>query len=221
MPRVIDLTYPIEDHFRWRVQRELAAAFERGDDFQVTRIGFPVHGFTHIDAPRHMLPDSATTSEFRLESMVGDAAVIDLSGVGENTAISADSLAAAGAHLQAGDIVILKTGWDERFPLSSADFWRRAPYLTREACEWLARHEPAVVGFDFPQDRPIRALLEGQKPGMAEFVSHDVILRRGVPLIEYLCNLGAVTSARTEVYALPLKILDADGAPARVIAIER
>ena len=103
----------------------------------------------------------------------------------------------------------------------SPDFWTRSPYLTRPACEWLAAREPAAVGFDFPQDRPIRELLEGNRPPMGKFVSHDVILRRGVPLIEYLCNLRAVASARTEICALPLKILDADGAPARVIAIER
>ena len=221
MPRVIDLTYPIEDHFRWKVQRELAAAFERNDDFQITRIGFPVHGFTHIDAPRHMLPEAPSTSDFRLESLVGVAAVIDLSGLDENTAISAESVAAAGAHVRTGDRIIVKTAWDKRFSLDTAEFWTRAPYLTREACEWLAGHDPALVGFDFPQDRPIRALLDGGRPAMAEFVSHDVILRQGVPLIEYLCNLGAVRSARTEVYALPLKILGADGAPARVIAIER
>ena len=221
MPRIIDLSYPIENHFRWKVQRELAAAFERGDNFQVTRIDFPVHGFTHIDAPRHMLPDGPTTSDFRLESLVGAAALIDISGCEENFAISAESIAAAGAHVRAGDIVIVKTAWDDRFPLSSPEFWTRAPYLKREACEWLVGQEPAAVGFDFPQDRPIRDLLEGRKPTMAEFVSHDVILRSGIPMIEYLCNLGSVASARTEVCALPLKILDADGAPARVIAIER
>jgi arylformamidase len=221
VPKIVDLTYPIEDHFRWKVQRELAAAFERNDDFQITRIGFPVHGFTHIDAPRHMLPDGPTTSDFRLESLLREAAIIDLTGIAENTAISTESLAAAGAHVRTGDMILLKTAWDGRFSLSAAEFWTRAPYLTREACEWLARHEPAVVGFDFPQDRPIRALLDGGKPAMAEFVSHDVILRRGVPLIEYLCNLGAVSAARAEICALPLKILGADGAPARVIAIER
>jgi len=218
--RIVDLSYPIEDHFRWKVRRELAAAFERGDSFQVTRVGFPVHGFTHIDAPRHMLPGGPTTSDLRLESLMGEAAVIDVSGCAEDSAISAESIAAAGVHVQAGDIVIVKTAWDERFSLSTADFWTRAPYLTREACEWLAGQEPAAVGFDFPQDRPIRGLLEGKIPAMAEFVSHDVILRRGIPLIEYLCNLGSIASARTEIYALPLKILGADGAPARVIAIE-
>ena len=221
MLRIVDLSYPIEDHFRWNVQRELAAAFERGDGFQVTRVGFPVHGFTHIDAPRHMLPEGPTTSDFRLESLVGEAAVIDLSGCDENTAISAESIADVGRHVRTGDILVVKTDWDVRFSLSTPDFWTRAPYLTREACEWLAAREPAAVGFDFPQDRPIRSLLDGKRSAMAEFVSHDVILRRGVPLIEYLCNLGSVASARTEICALPLKILEADGAPARVIAIER
>jgi arylformamidase len=221
VPKIIDLAYPIEDHFRWKVQRDLAASFEQNDDFQITRVGFAVHGFTHIDAPRHMLPDGPTTSDFRLESLVGEAAILDVSAVAENTAITADLLAAAGEHARPGDRILIKTAWDQRFSLSAPEFWTRAPYLTREACEWLIARRPSVVGFDFPQDYPMRALLDGGKPAMAEFVSHDVILRRGVPLIEYLCNLGAVRSARAEICALPLKLLDADGAPARVIAIER
>lgn len=221
MRRIIDLTYPIEDHFRWKVERELAAAFERGDQFQITRLGFATHGFTHIDAPSHMLPDGPTTSDLRLGSLVGDAAIIDLSGIAANTAISAGTVAKAGGHVQTGDIVIFKTSWDERFPLTSRNFWTEAPYLTREACEWLVLREPAAVGFDFPQDQPIRDFVDGRKVPIAEFVSHDVILRSGTVLIEYLCNLGAVKSPRIEICALPLHIPKSDGAPARVIAIER
>lgn len=215
---IVDLTYPIEEHFRWKVERNLVARFEDGDDFQITRIGFPVHGFTHIDAPRHMQPGGATTSEFLLDDLVGEAAIIDLSGIAENAPISAAMLAAAGEHVRAGDIVLLKTAWDERYSLSEREFWTRSSYLTREACDWLLARQPAVVGFDFPQDYPIRGLLGGEQPSMEDFVSHDVILRRGIPMIEYLCNLGAVRQARAEVCALPLKVLDADGAPARVVA---
>lgn len=218
---IIDLTYPIESHFRWQVERDLTACFEAGDDFQITRVGFPVHGFTHIDAPRHMVPGGPTTSDFDLESLLGEAAILDLSGIAENASITAEMLAAAGEHVRESDIVLLKTAWDERFSLSAPDFWTQAPYLTREACEWLRARRPAVVGFDFPQDYPIRGLLGGEKPSMEEFVSHDVLLRRGIPMIEYLCNLGSVQKARVELCALPLKILDADGAPARVVAIER
>ncbi len=221
MPRIIDLSYPVEDHFRWKVDRSLAAAFERGDDFQITRVGFAVHGFTHIDAPRHMLPDGPTSSDFRLDHLVGEAAILDLTGIAPDSPVDAAALAAAGAHAKPSDLVFLKTAWDRRFPLTSPEFWTQAPYLTRDACEWLAGLDPAAVGFDFPQDRPIRGLLDGAQASIEEFVSHDVILRRGVPLIEYLCNLSEIGAERIEVCALPLKLLDADGAPARVVAIER
>lgn len=221
MRRVIDLTYPIEDHFRWRVERTLPAAFERGDDFQITRLAFAVHGFTHIDAPRHMLPDGPTTSSFDMNTFVGEAAIVDVSAAADNTAISAELLAAAGGHVRAGDIVIVKMAWDGRYSLDQKEFWTQSPYLTRDACEWLAAQEPVLVGYDFPQDQPIRGLLDGRQASIEDFVSHDVILRRGIPMIEYLCNLGEVTAPRAEVCALPLKVLEADGAPARVIAIER
>lgn len=220
MARIIDLTYPIEDHFRWPVERELTASFERGDSFQVTRFGLAVHGFTHIDAPRHISPGGATTSDFDLAALVGEAAVIDLTGTADDSPITAESLETADGHVRPGDRVLLRTDWDRRYSLDKREFWTQAPYLTRDACERLAAHEPSLVGFDFPQDRPIRGLLDGESATMADFVSHDVILRRGVPMIEYLRNLGAIRSPRPKLCALPVKLLGADGAPARVVAIE-
>ncbi len=71
-----------------------------------------------------------------------------------------------------------------------------------------------------PQDYPIRELLGGKQAPIAEFVSHDILLRNGVILIEYLTNLGALSSPRTTLFALPLNIPNSDGAPARVIAYE-
>ena len=51
-------------------------------------------------------------------------------------------------------------------------------------------------------------------------MTHDVLLRNGVILIEYLSNTAALTEPRTFLCCLPLKVPGADGAPARVIAIE-
>lgn len=220
MSRLIDLSYPIRNHFRWPVERRLTASFEEGDDFQVTRIGFAVHGFTHIDAPRHISPEGETTSAFDLETLVGEAAIVDLTGVSEESPINAAMLAAAQTEIRPGDRVLLRTDWDRRFALDDRRFWTRAPYLERGACEWLAERRPSLVGFDFPQDYPIRGLLDGEPATMTDFVSHDVLLRRGVPMIEYLCNLSAVRTERPRLCALPLKLMDADGAPARVVAIE-
>ena len=220
MPRIVDLSYPVEDHFRWKVERSLAASFDEGAQFQITRFGLAVHGFTHIDAPRHILPDGPTTTDFRLEDLVGEAAIVDLSGVQTNQPISGETLARAGAHVRTKEMVLIKTSWDLRFGLSDARFWTEAPYLTRDACVWLAQFEPLAVGFDFPQDQPIRGLIEGRTVSLSEFVSHDVLLRKGTLLIEYLRNLDLVRNNRAYICALPMNIPDADGAPARVVAVQ-
>ena len=161
MPRIVDLTMPIEPHFRWKVERKLVGDFANGDAFQVTWIGWSVHGFTHIDAPRHMVPGGLTTDAFTLESLVGDARVVDLTSVEPNQAIDAERLAKAAPDLEAGEIVLLKTAWDARRSHHTPEFWTKAPYLTREACEWLLARKPRTIGFDFPQDYPIRGLLTG------------------------------------------------------------
>lgn len=220
MPRIVDLTMPIEPHFRWKVERKLVGDFAKGDAFQITWVGWSVHGFTHIDAPRHMVPGGPTTDAFALDSLVGDARVVDLTSVKPNEAIGAATLAKAAPDLAPGEIVLLKTAWDARRSHHTREFWTEAPYLTRDACEWLLARKPRTVGFDFPQDYPIRGLLTGIRAPMSEFVSHDVLLRNGVFMIEYICNLAQLKGPRTRLSALPLKLPDADGAPARVVAVE-
>ncbi len=220
MSRIVDLSMPIENHFRWPVERSQRGDLEAGDNFQVTYLGWIVHGFTHVDAPRHMLAGGATTDQVPLERTVGAAAVIDLSGLAAKTEITAELVSARGAHLEAGDIALLKTCWEDVHAPSTPEFWTESPYLSAAACRWLLARGIKALGVDFPQDYPIRLLLDGKSAPIADFVSHDILLRNGVILIEYLCNLGALTGPRTTLFALPLKVPGADGAPARVIAYE-
>ncbi len=220
MTRIVDLSMAIEDHFRWPVARSQKGDLEAGDAFQITRLDWIVHGFTHIDAPRHMVAGGDTTSEVALERTIGPAALLDLSGIAPKTEIATEMLAAAGGHLEAGDIAIIKTCWETVHSPMTPEFWTEAPYLSAEACRWLLDRDIKALGVDFPQDYPIRGLLDGKRAPIAEFVSHDILLRNGVILIEYLTNLGALSGPRTTLIALPLKIPNADGAPARVIAYE-
>lgn len=217
---IVDLTMPIADHFRWSVDRSLKGSFEEGSQFQVTQVGWTVHGFTHVDAPRHMVPGGPTTTDTKLEQIVGSAAVVDLSGIAPETEITQEQISQAGQHIQAGDIVLMKTRWDEIESNQTPEFWMRAPYMSREASTWLQEQKIKAIAFDFPQDYPIRKLLSDAVDPITDFVTHDVLLRNGIILIEYICNTGAITKQRVEFFALPLKILDADGAPARVIAIQ-
>jgi kynurenine formamidase len=220
MARIIDLSMTIDDHFRWPVERHLKSAHARGDLFQVTWLGWPVHGFTHMDSPRHFFADGNTTSDIPLETTVGSAAVVDLTPVAPNQELTAERLAAAAGHVQPGDIVVVKSCWERQRSPKTPEFWTEAPYVSRDAAEWLLERRPRAVAFDFPQDYTIRLLLQGEVRPLEEHVTHDVLLKNGVILIEYLSNTVALTTPRTFLCCLPLKVPDADGAPARVIALE-
>jgi arylformamidase len=220
MARIIDLSMPIEDHFRWSVERRRVSSHAAGDTTEKTWLGWMVHGFTHMDSPRHFFPDGATTSDIALETTVGEAAVVDLADIHPNEPIGAERLAKAAGHVLPGDIVVMKTTWERTFSPRTPDFWTQAPFVTREGAEWLHARKPRAVAFDFPQDFVIRKLLQGESPPAADNVTHDVLLRDGIILIEYLANTVALTRPRTFLVCLPLKVDNADGAPARVIALE-
>lgn len=220
MPRIIDLTMAIDHHFRWPVERKLLQNFEKGDSFQVTWIGLSVHAFTHVDASLHLVPGDPSIDQVALERVSGEAAVLDLTSIPPQSPVEATLLKQAGPHIRPGDIVLLKTGWEQRVSPHTPEFWTQAPYVTRSAAEWLLTQQIKAVGYDFPQDYPIRNLLHGEKAPLTEFVTHDVLLRQGILQIEYLCNLTALTQPRTFLFALPIKLRGADGAPARVIAWE-
>lgn len=223
MPRrIVDLTTPIKtDHFRWTVDRRLAATRETGGYVEASWIGWPIHGFTHLDARSHFEAGGETTDDIALEQVIGDAAVIDVSSVGPNGAVDADVVAAAGAHMRPGDIVLLRSGWDRVASIDTVAFWTTAPYVTNAACAWIRERGAKAIAFDFPQDKCIRDFVTGdRRPAFEENTSHIELLLRGVPMFEYLCNMTEIRGDRVQFFGLPLKIPACDGAPVRAIAIE-
>jgi arylformamidase len=196
--RVVDLSMAIAPHFRWKPEITVTGNIAQGDQFRVTRLSTTCHGFTHVDAMAHFIADAPTIEH------------TDLSRV----------LAAADPGGAEGEILLLAAQWDRRRDFTTRSFWTEAPWLTRASAEWLLERRPSAVAVDFPQDYPIRLLLDGKVVPDEEHVTHDVLLRNGVTLIEYVVNTASLTSRRVLLSAAPLKIEGADGAPARVYAIE-
>lgn len=222
MQRLIDLSTPIrEGHFRWPVDRELRAEHGKDSNFQVTWFGMGVHGFTHMDSPRHFNAEGFTTDDITLDMVVGTCAVVDVSAVGPKGAVTAEVVEAAGAHVQAGDIVLMRAKWDASHSIDTVEFWTEAPFMTQEASVWLRERRVKAVAFDFPQDYCIRHLATGERtPDRKENTTHVELLDHGILLFEYLCNAAEITKNRVEFYGLPMKLPDSDGAPARVMAVE-
>lgn len=219
--RIIDLTLPMLDkHVRWTAERWVKGDTTQGDLFQVTTLKVSCHSFTHVDARRHYFPDGATIEATPLDAVVGTADVVDLMDVAANQAIGPDLLAARMAHVAPAARVILKSGWHRHRSFQDAAFWLDSPYLTREAALYLHDRRVKTVAYDFPQDYCIRLLLKGEVRPIEEHVTHDILLRAGVHMIEYLTNTAEITRRQVFLSAAPLKIPGADGAPARVYAIE-
>lgn len=218
---VVDLSLQISQHFRWSLDMQRTQAFEHGDVFQTSRISMACHAFTHVDAPLHFVPGGMDIASLALSKTVGPAAVLDLRDVGAEQPVTRALLRDRGAHVRAGDRVLLATRWDEKADVASREYWTTAPYVQTEAAEWLLEREPSCVGFDFPQDHCIRRMGGEAEPRREEFVTHDVLLSQGVLLVEYLAGLGQLTSERVWFAAAPLRLDGADGSPVRALAVDR
>jgi kynurenine formamidase len=219
--RIVDLSFSIKPHFRWKALSERPATHANGDPLQSTVMTISCHAYTHVDAPIHFLPDGRDIASMPIDQWIGDAAVVDLSHLGENGEVSAAALEKHASHVRAGDIVLLRTDWPRKVSVDSEKFWRDAPYTARSACEWLVGRGAKAVGYDYPPDYCIRTTIfsPATKVTRSECVTHDVFFPAGITVIEYLTNLDRIGVPRCRFMALPLRIEGADGSPVRAVAL--
>lgn len=221
MPTLIDLSFPIRPHFRWKVAREIRASHANGDNFESSIMTLGCHAYTHVDAPRHFLPGDRHIAEMPLDQWVGEAAVVDLTHLGENAGVTAADLERRGGHVRAGDIVLLRTDWPRRVDVEDPRFWREAPFTAADACHWLVQKRVKAVGYDYPPDYTVRTGIfePGRKVPREECTTHYIFFPAGITVVEYLTNLHRIGAPRCRFMALPLAIDGADGSPVRAVAV--
>ena len=219
--RIVDLSFPIRPHFRWKVEPTLRSSHAKGDLFQSTVLTITCHAYTHVDAPVHFLPGDRDMASMPVDQWVGDAAVVDLTHLGDNGEVSAAELEQHAEHVRRGDIVLLRTDWPRKVSVETEKFWRDAPYTARSACDWLVRRGVKAVGYDYPPDYCIRTMIFSPATTVTrpECVTHDVFFPAGITVIEYLTNLDQIGAARCRFVALPLRLEGADGSPVRAVAL--
>ncbi|MFC7621311.1 cyclase family protein [Microlunatus sp. GCM10028923] len=218
---VIDCSMPIEEHWRFAPTITYREGTGKGGcAFHNTALAMSAHGFTHVDAPRHIDPDGGWLAEVPLQSIMGPAVIIDVSAAGDNAPIGTELL--SGAEVREGDILLLRSDHERRWPTTTPEYWTRAPWLTRAAAEWVRAAGVSAIGYDFPQDRGIRADYVDDWTPAAEldddWPCHRILLAAGIPQIEYLTNLAAIKVTRCTFAAVPLRVPRSDGAPVRALA---
>jgi len=188
----------------------------------------PEHGGTHIDSPIHFYAGRDTTEAIPLERLVGPGVKIDAraqSAADRDHLVGRaefDAWEAQHGPLPEGAIVLIETGFGERWPDA-------ATYLGT-----ALRGEAGVAALHFPgldpevvpwlvEERKIRAIgidtASIDRGQSKDFASHVALMGRNVPAFENVARLGALPAQGFVVVALPAKIGGGSGGPLRIIAI--
>jgi arylformamidase len=172
----------------------------RGDSANVTALSLGSHTGTHVDAPHHFLDGRSTVEEMTPEALVGTAQVIEVT---EPRHITAADLENAGIPTETRRI-LLKTPnsafWDHD------DFHTDFVGLTGEAARWLVDSAVVLIGIDYLSIEQFRS---------PTHQVHKTLLEAGVIIVEGL-DLRHVPAGTYTMVCAPLKVVGADGAPARV-----
>lgn len=178
---------------------------ERGDAWTASHWSSSLHIGTHVDAPLHRIRGGKAIDAVDPDTFIGRAYVADLTDVAK--AITAHNL--EGADIPVGvQRVLLKT--------RNAALWKREGFqkdyvgLSADGAQWIVQHKIRLVGMDY---LGADIFLTDAAP------AHDVLLGNGVIIVEGLM-LEHVAAGWYTLICLPIKLQDADGAPARAILID-
>ncbi len=174
---------------------------DEDNPFTVSEMHLSTHTGTHVDAPRHILGQGPGVETLPLDVCLGPVRVVDVRGV---SAVTASVLEGIGLEPTARllfltDNTVLGLVHDSHF---HEDFVA----LTEDGAQWLVDRGVRLVGIDY-----FSIARYGEEVGV-----HRILLAAGVVIVEGL-DLTAIAPGEYELLCLPLKIVAADGAPARVV----
>ena len=181
---------------------------DKGDEATVSHLDMGAHTGTHVDAPAHYIPGGSGVDELDLHALVGPALVVHAI---EADALSADVL--AGLPIPPGtERVLFRTrnsAAARELIRQGGEFSEEFVAITEDGARWLVERGVRLVGVDYLSVGPYRS-------GAA---THRTLMRAGVIPVEGLDLIG-IPAGIYHLVCLPLRIVGADGAPARAILID-
>lgn len=185
----------------------------------------PEHGGTHMDAPLHFAEGKWSAADVPAERLVAPAVVLDVrkqAAADPDYRLTTQDVAAweaANGRIPAGSIVLLLTGWSERWPDRLRYFGSAStsdptglhfPSYGAEAAKVLLERQVAAIGVDTASIDygPAR-----------DFPVHRLTAAANVPGLENLAHLDQLPPTGAWLVALPMKIAGGTGGPLRAIAL--
>lgn len=177
-------------------------SIRNGDAYNFSRLTCSTHIGTHIDAPYHFTADGKTVDTLSLYDLIGEALVVQI----DADTITADEL--RDIDFKTYKRILFKTRNSEL--LKSETFHKDYVALDYSAAELLVKNGVRVVGIDY---------LSIEMYETEEHPVHKLLTENEVIIIETL-DLSKIEPGAYFLVALPLKLRNSEGAPARVVLME-
>ncbi|WP_339715237.1 cyclase family protein [uncultured Kriegella sp.] len=182
------------------------------DGWNATTLHLYSHSGTHMDAPIHFEVNDKTIDQTPINRFISEAWVVDLTDILPKESITVAHLHTIAELVEKGQSIILHTGWSKK--LGTDEYRNALPRISPELAHWLGKKGINMLGVEPPSVADVNNLKE-----VTEI--HTILMKNDIIIIEGLTNLAAISKNKVTLIALPLKVENGDGAPARVIALEK
>ena len=207
--RVIDLSLPVSNALRG--VEILPNKSLHTDGWNATTLSLYSHSGTHMDAPKHFLPEGKSLDQQDLSVCIGSARIVNLAPATPRQLLTVDDVINAVGEVHPGDRLLFRTDWSKRF--GTPEYRDQLPRISLELAEWLVKRRVAMIGVEPPSVADVN--------NMQELTDvHQTLFRGRIMIVEGLTNLDQITLPEVEFIALPLNIMEGDGCPVRAIAVE-
>ncbi len=160
--------------------------------------GWTTHFLTHVDPPRHFIPDGDTLDDIPLVRFIGRALVVEARG----DAVRPSDIPAA-RNLEGMNLLFRTRNSADEF----VEFNEDHVYVTAEAAKVAVDRGVNLVGIDY---------IGIDRYGDESYPVHNKLLTAGVLILEGL-DLSDADPGDYTLIALPLSIAGGDGSPVRAV----
>ncbi len=204
-----DLTHTLDEKINGF--SEQAARTLSTDGWNAKTLTMYSHAGTHMDAPFHFGVSNHTIDDYSPDELMGKALLIDVVVNRGKQLIELKDVSDQLGNFNNGDSLILRTNWSKKY--DEQNFKSDLPRISVDLANWCVENGVKLLGVEPLSVADVEDLTEVTQ-------IHQILLGGNVTIIEGLKNLDQIESREVFIIALPLKVKNGDGAPARVIAFE-
>lgn len=206
-----------------------------------TRVRMVMHTGTHMNAPIHLVQRGIGIGQLPLNCFFGNGVVLDIPKARWET-IDAEDFEKAIPKIEAGDFVVVVTGWHKKYS-DSLEYFGEAPGLSASGARWLVERQIRTFAIDTPHvDHPLATSMGAHRggplmkrlPGHYKSetgrnpnddhpvwnVAHKTLLEAGIPTIEQVGgDVSELVGSRCTFHAAPWRGNMLDACPIRFVAL--